>query len=98
MPAVKTKETTSGMRAGAIGGDSRSDISSRVVNPRRWPRRFRCRQKVCLPALQRPMHRLAEQRSVVAAIIQPNHFQVLDIGAFQQIQRGRSLAEAPQFR
>ena len=44
------------------------------------------------------MHRFAEQRSVVAAIVQANHFQMLDIGAFQQIQRGRCLAEAPQFR
>src|SRR4249919_340576 len=47
---------------------------------------------------QRPMHRLAEQRRVVAAIVQAHDVEMVDIGAFEQVERGGRLAEGPQLR
>src|SRR5688572_14150074 len=48
--------------------------------------------------LQGPMHRFAEQQRVVAAIVEAHHFEMVDVRAFQQVDGGGRLAEAPQLR
>ena len=42
------------------------------------------------------MLRFAEERRVVRAIVETHHFELVDRGAFQQVERGRGLAEGPQ--
>ena len=44
------------------------------------------------------MHRFAEQRGVMAAIVQAHNLQRIHAGTFQQVEGGRCLAEAPQLR
>ncbi len=38
----------------------------------------------------------AEERRVVGAVVQAHHFQAVQVGAFEQVERGRCLAEGPQ--
>src|SRR3546814_4715814 len=47
---------------------------------------------------ERAVHRFAEQRRVVAAIVEAHDFEMVDVRAFEQVERGRRLAEGPQAR
>ena len=42
------------------------------------------------------MHRFAEQRGVMAAVVQAHHVEAIDGRAFQQVHRRRRLPEAPE--
>src|SRR5690606_25951734 len=46
--------------------------------------------------LQRAVLGLAKERGVVGAVVQAHHFQAVQVRAFEQVERGRSLAEGPQ--
>src|SRR3546814_7984344 len=43
---------------------------------------------------ERPVHRLPEQRRVVRAVLEAHDLQVVDVRAFEQVQRGRRLRSA----
>src|SRR5690606_13106268 len=69
-----------------------SSHSARVMRVTEW------RAGANDPSLQRAMHGLAEQRRVVAAVVEADQLQPRRVRPLQQVQGGRRLAEAPQPR